>query len=168
MTLDATAGGISSDSYVTLAFADNYSVNDRRYTTDFQAASDADKETVIRQATIELDAMNWKGTIVDTTTPQALRWPRSGVYSLDDVLFSTTAIPLWLQRATAELAIGLFDDDRYGDPDTRGLRKVTAGEVAVSFDRKDKSTRNPITVQRMISPYIINGSVGNVITLIKA
>lgn len=153
---------------MTLAFANSYATNDRRYTTDFSAASDADKEVVIRMATIELDAMGWKGTIVDTDTPQALRWPRSGVTSLDGVALSTTAIPLWLQRATVELAIGLFDDDRYGDPDTRGLRKVTAGPVAVSFDRKDKSTRNPITVQRMISPYLVNGSVGSFTRLIRA
>jgi len=161
MAIDATPGGINANSFATEDAANDYVIYEREYAADFLAASSSTKEKVLRMATKELDAMNWKGTIVDTTTPQALRWPRSGVYSLDGVELASDEIPLWLERATIELAISLFQKNRYDDPETQGLRKVTAGEVAVSFDRKDRPTRNPTTVNQMIAPYLVGGSTGN-------
>ena len=78
MTIDASIGGASSDSFTSLADANTY-MGARLYTTEWDTASDTNKEKALKQATVELDRMNWKGDVVDTATPQALRWPRSSV-----------------------------------------------------------------------------------------
>lgn len=158
MALDASVNGTSSDSYVSVADADAYMAA-RLYTVEWDAATTDEKERSLKQATVELDRMNWKGTV--TTTTQALRWGRSGVYDLDGVEFPSDEIPYWLTQATTELASSLVVKDRYKESDSTGIRKVSAGEVAVSFDRKDTNSRNPVTVNQMIAPYLNAGSLGS-------
>ena len=165
MALDSTVNGASSDSYVSVTDADTYMAA-RLYTTEWDAASTPDKEKSLKMSTVELDRMAWRGTV--TTTTQALRWGRSGVFDLDGVEFPSDEIPYWLTQATTELANSLVKEDRYAENDAVGLRKVTAGEVAISWDRRWQNTRNSITVLQMISPYLQYSASANYTLLDRA
>lgn len=156
--IDATIGGASSDSYTSVADADSY--HDARLGNDeWYDASTSNKERALKMATRELDKENWKGEIVDTTTPQALRSPRSEVKDLDDQTISSTIIPVFLKNATAELAWELIKSDRTVDSDTAGIKEVVAGSVEVVFDKYDRTSVIPFAVINMVSPYI-NGGIG--------
>lgn len=167
MSIVSTAGSATADSYADIATADAYAAA-RLYATAFSDATTDFKERALKMATRELDKMNWLGDIVDTTTPQALRWPRSSVTDLDGTAVSSTTIPQFLEEATIELALELLKKDRYAESDSKGIRKVQAGAVAVSFDRKDTSPRNSITVMQLISHYLEMGSTGSYTLLNRA
>jgi hypothetical protein len=168
MAIDSTAGGVAADSYVDIATADAYA-DTKLYVAEWTDATTADKERALKMSTVELDRMDWKGDLKDPTTPQRLRWPRANVLDLDGSYLASTTIPRFLEEATVELAIGLLKKDRYAESDNVGIRKVQAAEVAVSFDRKDTNTRNPITMLQMIKPYLNSGGgVGNWTLLLRA
>jgi len=167
MAFDSTVSGASANSYISVAEADAY-FEGRLYTTEWDNASLADQEKALRMATTELDPMDWKGTMTDTTTPQALSWPRSGVYDSNGLLLASDEIPVFLINATSELALSQLVSNRYAEDDAVGLRKVTAGEVAISWDRRWQNTRNPITVNQMISPYLLFSSSANYTLLNRA
>lgn len=132
---------------------------DRLYAQDWDDSNTNERERALKMATIELDRMNWKGDL--TSTAQALRWPRANVTGLDDNTFPSDEIPTFLTQATVELANSLIQKDRYKELDSTGIRKVSAGEVAVSFDRRDTNPRNPVTVMQMIAPYVNAGTLGS-------
>lgn len=157
MSLDATPGGISSDSFVDVTTADSYILG-RLYTTEWDEASLENKERALKMATVELDRQAWKGTISAST--QALRWPRGNVTDLDGNLLASDEIPIFLENATTELAMSLLQSNRYAESESTGIKKVQAGTVLVEFDRKDTNSRNPTTVYQMIAPYT-NAGIGN-------
>ena len=167
MSIDATVGGASSDSYITVAQAASY-FEGRLYTTSWDDANTATRELSLRMSTNELDKMGWRGDIADSTTPQSLRWPRTGIFDLDDNAVLSTIIPTFLIDATSELALALLEKNRYAENDATGLRKVTAGEVAISWDRRWQNTRNPIVVNQLISPYLLHSSSANYTLLDRA
>ena len=79
VTLDTTIGGASSNAYCTLAEAETY-MEARLHKADWTAAADATKNSAIVWATRLLDeGLEWDGTVY--SEEQALRWPRTGVYT---------------------------------------------------------------------------------------
>ena len=134
MSLDATVGGADANSYLTVSAADDY-FNARLNSDDWLNAVPADKEKALIQATRILDQYCiWLGIKADTTTPQALEWPRIGikydgqyyeeynVYEIDYLeSFSYTwildyeSIPQQIQDGTCELALVLLSRDVQSD-----------------------------------------------------
>lgn len=106
ITIDATVGGASANSYVTLAEADSYMegrLNASAWETD---ATTDNKNRALAEATRWLTAATWLGYRVDDT--QALSWPRAWVIDPDDPnadYFAQTVVPERVKRATYELAL---------------------------------------------------------------
>ena len=97
---------LGADSYVTLTDANTY-WSDRNNST-WSAASDANKEKALREATQYLDgAYEFLGNI--TSVSQTLAWPRSGVVisegNFDGVFYQDTDYPKFLTQACNELAL---------------------------------------------------------------
>lgn len=97
---------VKTDSYLSVADADQY-WSDRNNST-WSAATTANKEKALREATQYLDgAFTFIGEITDTD--QALAWPRAGVRVLrgnfKHKFVDSTTIPQKIEHATAELAL---------------------------------------------------------------
>lgn len=137
VTIVATAGGASSNSFVTLAEADAY-MEGRLNSTLWDAATDDSKNRALVEATRELSAMSWCGLRVDDT--QALSWPRQLAINPDDpstAYYETTEIPDRVKWATEELA---FEFIRAGTTDvaaldaSTGIKREKVDVIEVEYD----------------------------------
>ena len=110
MALISTIGGADSNSYVNLAYADDYFTLSP-YSAQWTAFDDAAKNIALVQACAALEAIDYAGTRCNPSTddanaPQALAWPRSGA-SCDGVQASCAAIPKAIKDAQCLLALNL-------------------------------------------------------------
>jgi hypothetical protein len=136
ITLDDTVGGASSNTYVSIADADTY-FEERLHSSVWTAASIDTKKAALVWATRILDrSVEWVGTI--KTTTQALRWPRSGVYTSDYVSISSTIVPEFVKYAVCELAKQLISSDKFADHDTKGYKWMQVGGLQIQIDKYDR------------------------------
>jgi len=105
MAIDITLSGANANSYVDIAFADDFFLG-RLYSELWIDANEAKKEQALRTATRRLDMEKYYGDkAVDT---QALAYPRVGYGYLDGILIDGT-IPKQIKEAQCELAIHLLE-----------------------------------------------------------
>jgi hypothetical protein len=159
-TIDATPGGVSANSYCTVAEATSY--NDAHISgAVWTAATDDAKIRALITATQLLDShVTWTGA--PTTTTQALAWPRIGMlepnYALiDPINFATipsTAIPSNLKKAVAEYGRLLLGNDPTAPSDTElaGISSLRAGSVELTF-------RSPSEASASASRAVVPSSV---------
>lgn len=96
------SGNPNAASYATKVFVDSYHA--RMGNTYWQDQPDEQRYYAIARATAYIDkrfTVKFKGTRLQLT--QALAWPRIGAYDSD--LYQFVAVPLQVQRATAEYAL---------------------------------------------------------------
>jgi len=148
MALDATIGGASSDSYISVADADTYHGTNLNV-TDWTGAIAANKEKALKMATRLLDErIDWVGS--KNTDAQALRWPRGLVTTPDGYAVETTEIPTAVTNATAEFAKYLIASDRTGDADGKGIASLGVGAIDLTFDKTDTADVLPSIVREML------------------
>lgn len=152
VTLDATIGGESSNSYCDIDFADAFFGN--RLNSDAWTDSTADdKKRALIQATDELDRYDWVGEPVTST--QALEWPRSNVYDKNGVLIED--IPSFLKKATCELAYDII-----AKPLTDGLEGIEGfdiGPLKLEFSEAAAQSSNSElsdSILRLIGKYMVS------------
>ena len=105
VTIVATVGSASANSFVTLAEAATYMEGRLNASTWETDASTDNKNRALVEATRELSALEWCGRRVDDT--QALSWPREMAVDPDsasDFYFDSTEVPQRVKDATCELA----------------------------------------------------------------
>lgn len=157
-TIDATIGGATANSYLTVAAADTLTES-MLGTLAWTTATTDSKTRALITATRGLDTLGWIGSKASTT--QALDWPRTGV-SCDGVDYDSTAIPAQILYATFDLANSLLTTPNLlltppasstalipGIPN-RTLSKIKADVLELTF-RPDVSASaqsivNPLTV----------------------
>lgn len=148
MSLDATAGGTSADSYATIATADAYHAN-HLYGSVWVASTNNSKERSLKMATRLLDErVTWTGR--KSTDAQALRWPRDSVEDNDGYSVLSTIIPTKISNATAELARHLLSADSTGEAEGKGIANLAAGPVHITFDKNDTVDVLPTIVREML------------------
>jgi hypothetical protein len=130
--IDATLGGASANSYVTLADADAYfeTTPDSGTWTD---KTNDQKNRALISATRWIDALSFYGARCGTT--QALKWPRED-YTVDGIDLACTLIPVGIEIATYELARALANDTDAitGSTGTTGIYdQVELGELKVKY-----------------------------------
>lgn len=155
MSLDATVGGVSANSYITRAAADAYHAA-RLQNAAWTAALDASKDAALQWATRILDRQPWCGSNKANLT-QALRWPRYGVYDLDAMYVASDIIPAFLVEATAELAFLLVQADRTADAGTEGFSKIKVGEIELEINSLDRRKALTPAIAEIIGPYVERG-----------
>lgn len=134
VTLVATPASASANSYLTETEGDDY-FNTRLYATVWTVASSDDKKRSLIWATRLIDLFfEWTGSVYSLT--QALRWPRSGMLTIDGNFIDNTAIPALLKEATAELGLALLKRDRSEEPELlgQGFSSASASSVSVTVD----------------------------------
>lgn len=162
VTVDATVGGASSNSFVTVAEADAYleaRLNSAAWTGDT-----AKKQAVI-EATRELNRLDWAGQRVDTT--QALSWPRDEVEDPDSPTLGeyvdNTIVPLRVKEATYELALEFLragTTDLAALPATTGVIEKTVDVLTTRYADPSQQAQGLLRYPRvwtLISPYLANG-----------
>ena len=173
MALDATLGGASANSYVTVAEADAYFATSFGRTA-WGSASAANKEIVLIESTRLLDLLvSWKGYVKSDT--QALRWPRTYVPNIDGrysgvgtikSYISDSIVPKDIKNAVCELAYSLLSNGGFQASENE-LAKVTVGPVSIDFSDTVKSNGLPKMVRDMIARWgeytaVSSNSVHNV------
>jgi hypothetical protein len=138
-TIDATLGGVSANSYVTLAAADAYfeTVPD---SSTWTAKTTDQKNRALISATRWINVLSFYGKLCSDT--QALKWPRKD-YKVDGIELTCTLIPEPIKTATYELARALANDPAAitGTTGTTGIPdEVELGELRVKYNNSTQTT----------------------------
>ena len=162
-TVDATAKGASSNSFVTLANANQY-FEDRPGNSDWTGATTDARNQALLHSTKMLDKLyRWRGE--RTTTTQSLSWPRQYVPDPDpDLEYKTGAVRLRLSYidedvipnriayATYEQALSLIQDSaRMGDP---GLQQFNRLKIEGVLDMEVNSNKLSRPISRSAKDFI--------------
>lgn len=106
MALDATVGGTTANSFLTVARANLVIQEGRVSASAWATAAEAQRAASLVGASQLLShGFNWNGTRASTT--QALPFPRTGIVS-DGVTISNTTIPRAIEEAVIDIAFGLL------------------------------------------------------------
>ena len=145
ITFDATLGGASANSYISVETADDYFAM-RVHADNWDAASTATKQKVLMDATRRLDRIEYTGE--KTADTQALEWPRTGVTLRDETI--DDEIPARILDAVCELALAVLNSNiDTGVPE--GVQSFTVGGVSVALSGPSSSSFPP-EVDRLIAP----------------
>lgn len=151
LTLVSTPGAVDANTYCSLAEAEAYFLT-RLHNTEWEDASSTDKNAALVWATSILDEeMNWYGWAM--SEEQALRWPRSGLVTPDGYNVTSTTIPMFLRKATAEFALYLIKEDRLADNEMLGIKQIAVSSIQMTRDKFDKKSLIPQSVWMMVRPY---------------
>jgi len=162
-TIIATVNGATSNSYVTLAWADAYHVDKLAPAgMAWETWDRENRERALLSATLRLEQEHWQGQPYDTWTPQNLWFPRTDSRTPAGVL----EIPDRIEMATAELALAMLQDLRAPDPiavseaQRKGIAMAAGGGMSFAFTKGANDL--PLQVQRLIMPYVKRG--GRIVT----
>ena len=157
MALDATVGGIASDTYGTLAESNAYF--EARGITSWHG-TDESKEQDLRKAATYLDNIyrgRWKGQ--RSNRDQARAWPRSYAIDSDGYSYQADEIPVSLKNAQFELAYLYHSGINPLNTIERAVKSETIGELSVTYmDAASLQDQYP-QVTSWLSD-LVNGSTG--------
>ena len=151
VSIDATAGGASANSYLTLSDAQaivDGMVEDADVTA-WGSATDDQKNRALYTATQRLDRERFLGA--RATDTQALQWPRTGVrkpdtyvntyatgfpFRISDDYFTDTEIPDQIKRAQIELAVYLKNNtDGISLSGLNDFKNIQVGSINITPDK---------------------------------
>ena len=179
VSIDATAGGASANSYMTLAEADTFveamisSSDVSKWTT----GNDDSRNRALAAAAQRLDRERFLGA--RATDTQALQWPRTGVrkpdtyvntyatgfpFRISDDYFTDTEIPDQVKRAQIEMAVYLKNNvDGISLGGLEDFKNVKIGNLDVTPDKTGAigADRVPPMFERYLTGLRISGP-GNI------
>jgi hypothetical protein len=169
MALDATLGGLTTNSYTTLVLADAYFA-DRSHSSAWDALDDPAKSNALVTASLMLDwYLKWKG--VKTTSTQSMQWPRTGALRPDGTEIDDDVLPPEIVVAVCELALSSIIADRTLDNPMGGFEQVKVGSLMVKADNGDSDSTHkrplPDKIRHILSDIISRNGVG-IVRLIRA
>jgi hypothetical protein len=132
IVLDPTVGGVSANSYASLAEAATYFTGHAHMEAWDDATDDERNRALVTAARLLDTHVEWAGWPVTET--QARAWPRSGLLYTSGYVVSSAVIPTPLKYAQFELAQYLLTTDPSAASDTAGIKRVKAGAIEVEFD----------------------------------
>lgn len=171
--IDATLGGTSANSYVTLAAANTYFETVPDSSTWINKTDDQKNRSLI-SATRWIDALTFYGD--RCTETQALKWPRDE-YKVDGIDLACTLIPEGIKVATYELARAFANDTDAitGTSGTTGIYdEVELGELRVKYNKTSQTSgviNNVFDVypwlQTYLGPYCLGGASNHAVRLYR-
>lgn len=158
LTIVATAKSSTANSYVTLAEAEAYMVG-RLAVTNWDAATDDEKNRSLKMATDELEKYEYKG--IRTTQAQRLQWPRYDVLDRDGWAYDQDTVPRPIKEATYELALALTDGTYEIVPNQLAqFERVRVGSLDISPRDSYQAAPLPDPIRRLIAPLLLSGGGG--------
>ena len=156
-SIDATVGGASANSYVTVAEATSY-FEGRLNASEWSGASDDEQIRALIMAARRIDQEVYVGRSYDDD--QAMQWPRTGVYDPNDRIYGTDEVPERVKRGQLELALALLQTtDLLEDTGLEGFESVQVGSLDVE-PRHTSAGSLPANVLRELSPFLMAGAAG--------
>ncbi len=156
LTLVATAGDASANTYISLADAETY-FESRLYATDWSGATTGNKNIALVYATRLIDQqMAFIGVKAEDT--QALQWPRTGAIDRNGYPIDYTTIPDEITYATAEFALFLLGEDRASDPAGQGIKQIQVDVISIKFDATTVKPVMPQAVWNILKFYGVKAS----------
>ena len=168
--VETGTGNPLATSYVSVAEADTFL--DRipdSYKTVWIEADTFQKQQVLVWATQLFDdyvyfpniTQKYNNTRISRT--QALHFPRAGLSDYDGWAIDQRSVPVFVKRATTQMAFELLKADRVVEP-TRGLVSASVGPLSVQFseDYSHLAKVIPRSVLAIVAPYggCISGTSG--------
>jgi hypothetical protein len=162
VAVDATVGGASANSYVTLAEASTYFEGRLNVTGWTGAASDDIRNRALVQAAKRIDQEEFRGAPINgmtgTVSPgQAMKWPRAGAVDPEGWGYLQTIIPTCIKEAQMEVALDLLNKgatDPFADTGLEGFESVKVGPLEVVPKHSRKAGDLPEHVRRMLAHVI--------------
>ncbi len=152
LTIDASVGGVASNSYITLANAEIY-FEKRLNADNWDAASAENKNKALANATIRIDHEDFLGLKTDVTSPQALKWPRVGMLDIDMLSILSTILPKELTEATCEMALALLTSDLQSENALTQFKSLKVDTIEIEPNLRS-SNELPDEVFRLIGHFI--------------
>ena len=163
--------------YVSVSFVNVY--HQERCNSGWSAADDVKQAAIIKASEYIDRTYDFQGDRKNTGEPssstplQALAWPRDDVVHADGFLVDPDAVPVEVQRATAELALVLLTDAL--DPAVRGGRVSSSTEAVGRVSRTRTfgspglaSNRTEVPVATAIlRPLLGRGASGGYANLVR-
>jgi DnaT-like ssDNA binding protein len=161
--VDATVGGASSNSYVTLAAAEAYFLGRLSAEAWDDADGDDDKEAALIMATARLESEPYTG--YRATTTQRLQWPRYSTYDRNGNMLASTTIPQLMQDATCEMALAILKDpDMLGGANAFGeFQNLRIGNSLDITPASQQVGALPMLILRLIAPLRLGGFMNRVV-----
>jgi len=179
ISIDATVGGASANSYLTLAAANSLieGLVQNDDVVAWASATDDQKNRALYSATQRIDRERFLGA--RATDTQSLQWPRTGVRKPDTYIntyavgfpfrittdyFTDTEIPDQIKKAQAELAVYLNNNkDGLGLSGLEDYKNVKIGNLDVTPNNYGAigADRIPPMVERYFTGLRISGP-GNI------
>jgi len=179
ISIDATVGGASANSYLTLAEANSLieGLVQNDDVVAWASATDDQKNRALYSATQRIDRERFLGA--RATDTQSLQWPRTGVRKPDTYIntyavgfpfrittdyFTDTEIPDQIKKAQAELAVYLNNNkDGLGLSGLEDYKNVKIGNLDVTPNNYGAigADRIPPMVERYFTGLRISGP-GNI------
>lgn len=155
MALDATVGGPTANSYLSLSDATALAT-DRLDAAEWSSATMETQAAALIMATSRLNLEAYTGSPVTYT--QALAWPRYFTFDVDQRLIASDSIPLFIKRATFEYALALLKEPTlWADSGLQAFQNVKIGSLDVT-PRGYAAPPIPDIVKRLIAPVRRGGS----------
>ncbi len=158
LILDATVGGPSSNTYITLAEAEIY-FESRLNSANWTAANDATKNQALAHATALLDREPFDG--VKASSSQNLKFPRSGLVE-DGGAVSTSIVPGCVKAAVCELALVLLGSDIQEHSELSKFKRLKVDVIDIEAN-SDISNSLPDSVMKAIAPFQTSVGQGNLL-----
>lgn len=179
VSIDATAGGASANSYITLSEANTFveamisSTDVSKWTT----GTDDTRNRALAAAAQRLDRERFLGA--KATDTQSMQWPRTGVrkpdtyvntyatgfpFRISEDYFTDTEIPDQIKRAQIELAVYLKNNvDGISLGGLEDFKSVQVGSISVTPDKSGAigADRVPPMFERYLTSLRISGP-GNI------
>jgi hypothetical protein len=135
LVLETGAGLVNSNSYVDLAYADEYFIGHPFHADAWAEITDEDRrEALLISASSFLDAyFDWQG--YRATTTQAMDWPRTMVYDADGLLLPYYSVPEQIRKATCEQAYILSKGDPAAPLPGVGITNLRIDVIELTFDK---------------------------------
>ena len=179
VTIEATAGGASANSYITLSEANTF-VEAMISSTDvakWDTGTDDTRNRALAAAAQRLDRERFLGA--RATDTQSMQWPRTGVrkpdtyvntyatgfpFRISEDYFTDTEIPDQIKRAQIELAVYLHNNvDGISLGGLEDFKSVQIGSINVTPDKSGAvgADRVPPMFERYLTSLRISGP-GNI------
>lgn len=135
LVVETGAGLSNANSYVTVAEADSF-LETNKYAAAWADYDEEDKGNLLIYSTLLLDQyMDWFGT--KTVEASALRWPRSGVFTIDGAEIADDEIPVNLKRAVSEFAFLQYSNNRTSERSDFGIDELKVDVIELKFNKSD-------------------------------
>jgi hypothetical protein len=160
MAIDATVGGVSANSYVTLDEAYDYFAA-HPYASAWITAGDTGafaQEALLIQAALWVDQLEPEFEGSRAATTQALAFPRSGVRDAGGTALGDDVVPLFVKRAQYEAVLAIANENPFADTGLEGFKRVKVGPIEIETRARGAGSL-PSHVRRFLRPVLGLGSL---------